>query len=412
MRFVEADDQLWALKALPHRVALRRVRRPAHAWRTATCRRCGPPASSAPRVTDEAVLVTRFLDGSWQYRRLLLRVPISQRAAPRPTARRRRRPGRRTAPQRHPLGRRLAGQRAVQPGRPGDRGLAGGCGDRRDPPGLSDGQRQLDLDILTENLTGGLLDVAARRGELPAALDQIIAEVDGIAERYRQLWDAAPRRARRRPERRAARSKPGCGGSTSSASPLTRCASAVTTTRATTGRLSVCVAGRRFHCEQLPGPHRARRQRGAGHDPPQRPAGPPGRRAGSRTIPPPSGGGVTECSSPASSGPTRAVGHRGDPIQAYCDLLEVRWLLSEQAGADVGDGVALDALARAFGAGRFRRPPGLRRPPHRRDARTAHRRPHRRRKRLIGRRSDRTVRLDRAAHRDRPPMGERDRPNG
>jgi hypothetical protein len=31
-------------------------------------------------------------------------------------------------------------------------------------------------------------------------------------------------------------------------------------------------------------------------------------------------------------------------VQAYCDLLEVRWLLSEQAGADVGDAVALDAL--------------------------------------------------------------------
>ena len=35
----------------------------------------------------------------------------------------------------------------------------------------------------------------------------------------------------------------------------------------------------------------------------------------------------------------------GDPIQAYCDLLEVRWLLSERAGRDVGDGPALEALA-------------------------------------------------------------------
>ena len=34
----------------------------------------------------------------------------------------------------------------------------------------------------------------------------------------------------------------------------------------------------------------------------------------------------------------------GDPIQAYCDLLEVRWLLSEQAGADVGDDAAIAAL--------------------------------------------------------------------
>ena len=40
-----------------------------------------------------------------------------------------------------------------------------------------------------------------------------------------------------------------------------------------------------------------------------------------------------------------AVGGRGDPIQAYCDLLEVRWLLSEEAGHDVGDDAALDVIA-------------------------------------------------------------------
>ena len=42
---------------------------------------------------------------------------------------------------------------------------------------------------------------------------------------------------------------------------------------------------------------------------------------------------------------TRRSGGIGDPVQAYCDLLEVRWLLSEEAGRDVGDGAALDALA-------------------------------------------------------------------
>jgi hypothetical protein len=41
-----------------------------------------------------------------------------------------------------------------------------------------------------------------------------------------------------------------------------------------------------------------------------------------------------------------AVGGVGDPVQAYCDLLEVRWLLSERAGHDVGDELALEALAR------------------------------------------------------------------
>jgi hypothetical protein len=40
------------------------------------------------------------------------------------------------------------------------------------------------------------------------------------------------------------------------------------------------------------------------------------------------------------------VNRKGTPIQAYCDLLEVRWLLSEQAGHDVGTNKALAALAR------------------------------------------------------------------
>ena len=39
------------------------------------------------------------------------------------------------------------------------------------------------------------------------------------------------------------------------------------------------------------------------------------------------------------------VGYRGTAIQAYCDLLEVRWLLSEKAGRDVGTNKALAALA-------------------------------------------------------------------
>jgi hypothetical protein len=34
-----------------------------------------------------------------------------------------------------------------------------------------------------------------------------------------------------------------------------------------------------------------------------------------------------------------------DVVQDYCDLLEVRWLLSEHAGCDVGDDTAVRALA-------------------------------------------------------------------
>ncbi len=39
------------------------------------------------------------------------------------------------------------------------------------------------------------------------------------------------------------------------------------------------------------------------------------------------------------------IHNTGTPIQAYCDMLEVRWLLSEQAGHDVGTNKALAALA-------------------------------------------------------------------
>jgi hypothetical protein len=41
-----------------------------------------------------------------------------------------------------------------------------------------------------------------------------------------------------------------------------------------------------------------------------------------------------------------AAGGIGDPVQAYCDMVEVRWLLSDQAGQDVGDAPALEALSR------------------------------------------------------------------
>ena len=40
-----------------------------------------------------------------------------------------------------------------------------------------------------------------------------------------------------------------------------------------------------------------------------------------------------------------ALGEDIDPVQAYCDLLEVRWLLSEQAGHDVGNAATLASMA-------------------------------------------------------------------
>jgi hypothetical protein len=53
----------------------------------------------------------------------------------------------------------------------------------------------------------------------------------------------------------------------------------------------------------------------------------------------------TDVFEPGMAKAAAALGDVADPIQAYCDLLEVRWLLSEQEGRDVGEEAALSALA-------------------------------------------------------------------
>ena len=47
----------------------------------------------------------------------------------------------------------------------------------------------MDLDILVENVAGGLLDLAARMEEPPEVFDQLVEEVEGVRRRYRELWD-------------------------------------------------------------------------------------------------------------------------------------------------------------------------------------------------------------------------------
>jgi hypothetical protein len=68
VRFVEADGRLWALKALPRRIALREydALRRLEDRSLPAVRAAGVVVQPGP---DETVLVTEFLDGSWQYRR-------------------------------------------------------------------------------------------------------------------------------------------------------------------------------------------------------------------------------------------------------------------------------------------------------------------------------------------------------
>jgi hypothetical protein len=74
VRFVESDGRMWAIKELPERVASRS---------TPSCAssevRELPAVKAAGLVhqpeSGNALLVTRYLDRSWQFRRLLIRLP-------------------------------------------------------------------------------------------------------------------------------------------------------------------------------------------------------------------------------------------------------------------------------------------------------------------------------------------------
>src|SRR5690606_24723827 len=109
---------------------------------------------------------------------------------------------------------------------------------------------------------------------------------------------------------------------------------------------TVCVAGRRFHREQLRALTGLDVSEGqatsflndlrahlATH------GAVPGERGAARRW-------LTDGVEPGTARAHGALGGRGDPLRADCALVEVRWLLREQAGQDVGDDAALAALAR------------------------------------------------------------------
>ncbi|MCG7597813.1 DUF4032 domain-containing protein [Mycobacterium sp. C3-094] len=346
VRFVECDGELWALKELPPRIAGREYD---------ALRELEDMGLNAVRPAglvfqpdfDTAILLTRYLTGSWQYRRMFMRLPPD---APKHRAR-------------------LFDAMAtllVELHRHGvfwgDCSLANTLFSRDGQvlqaflvdaetseihPTLSNGQRAQDIDITVENVAAGLLDVAAWLGR-PELEPGFIAEALAIRERYEQLWEllhAAPTFGfadRYRVEGTIRKlNELGFAVDEVSLQPVTSGADEL--------RLHVAVGDRRYHATQLQrltgldvGEGQARILLGdlhayqgqlcqeAGHDVDERTAGQLW---------------VMEVATPTMHRAHAAVGRTGTPIQAYCDLLEVRWLLSERAGHDVGTERALQALA-------------------------------------------------------------------
>jgi Domain of unknown function (DUF4032)/Lipopolysaccharide kinase (Kdo/WaaP) family len=347
VRFVETDGELWALKELPERIAGKE-----YAVLRDLERRSLPAVRPAGLVIQphdgNAILVTRYLQRSWQYRRLLMRIPPDMSA------------------HRERLLDAMASL-LVDLHRNGvfwgDCSLANTLFSRDGQvlqawlvdaetseihPRLSDGQRRHDIDIMVENVAGGMIDLAVRLDQPPESYDALIDEAASVATRYQALWDVLYAEPTFSFDDRYQ-----VEGQIRRLHELGFAVDEVTLQPAGDGdgtlRLRVAVAARRFHATQLHDltgldvgegqarillgdlrAYQARLQQETRTDVPDQVAG---RRW------------LAEVLTPGMERAHRAVGELGEPIQAYCDFLEVRWLLSEQAGRDVGDEAALDALA-------------------------------------------------------------------
>ena len=343
VRFLVVDGVLIALKEEPSNVAereyavlghLERVRLPAVT-----------PLGVAHQLagTENAILVTEYLASSLQFRRLLARFPLGPGA----------------------YRDRLLDAMAwllVDLHRGGvfwgDCSLANTLfrrdGDRIQAflvdaetsevhPELSDGQRAYDLEILVENVGYGLADVALLQGR-PEDLDDAVEAAENVRERYEAIW----RELHLEPSLPAG-DRHAIRGRLRRLNELGFAVDEIEVVPADGGskiRLRVTTSNREFHAhelERLTGiralegqarlllndmrEHMAWLRLRSGRTTPEE----VGARRWRRHVLEPS----LRLLRPA-------IGNR-DPIQAYCDVLEHKWLLSERAGRDVGLKAAIDA---------------------------------------------------------------------
>lgn len=336
VRFVRIGSLLYALKEEPLAVAQREYEVLRH-LETAELPAVVPIGLAEAPERDSAILVTEFLAHSLQYRRLLMRLPSGSVA----------------------YRDRLLDAMAsllVDLHRHGvywgDCSLANTLfrrdGDKIQAylvdaetsevhPGLSDGQRGYDLEVLVENVAFGLADLAALHGRSDD-LEDAIAAAEGVRTRYRRLWDelhavhelhvddrfAVGARVRRLNELGFAIDEialePGAGEGRL--------------------RLRVAVATRRFHTRELErqtglvtleGQARIlmndlREYRAWLEWFERRPID---RMTAARRW-------LRDVYGPTLARLGPAVGPERDLVQTYCDVLEHKWLLSERAGRDIG----------------------------------------------------------------------------
>jgi hypothetical protein len=213
-------------------------------------------------------------------------------------------------------------------------------------PTLSDGQRAYDLDILVENVAFGLADLGAMQGR-DDAFDDAVEAAETVRSRYTAVWEelnlvpeVAPgdRHAIRARIRRL--NELGFAIDEVSLEPTSSTADAV--------RLRVAVANRRFHAHRLQKLTGLVALEGQArlllNDIREYQAWLEASTRMTITTEIAAERWLAEVLQPAMAALVPAIGPLRDALQAYCDVLEQKWLLSEAAGHDVG----LDAAMAAY----------------------------------------------------------------
>jgi Domain of unknown function (DUF4032)/Lipopolysaccharide kinase (Kdo/WaaP) family len=342
VRFLQIDGSMVALKEEPIDVAEREYEVLTH------LERVGLPAVAplgiAAAPSETGILVTEYLRHSLQFRRLLTRFPLG--------------PG--------PYRDRLLDAMAwllVDLHRGGvfwgDCSLANTLfrrdGDRIQAflvdaetgevhPSLSDGQRAYDLEVLVENVGYGLADVAMLQRR-PQDLDDAAAAAEGVRVRYRAIWDEL----HLEPELPAG-DRHAIRGHLRRLNELGFAVDEIEVVPAATGstvRLRVATTNRDFHAHELERRTGIRALEGQArlllND--LREYGvwlevQGGKALDEHTV---ARRWRSEVLDPALARLRPAIGPGRDPMQAYCDVLEHKWLLSERAGMDVGLEAAMAA---------------------------------------------------------------------
>jgi hypothetical protein len=214
---------------------------------------------------------------------------------------------------------------------------------------LSVGQRQLDVAILEENVTGDLLDVAAMlgTGHADAALDHTGAEIRG---RYERLWSEVTREELLSPSESWR-----IHDRIRNLNALGFTVGEVKLEAIGDGsrlRMRTIVTDRDYHrnlLHALTGLNAEDRQAALMVNEMQELCATMARTE-NRSIPLTVAAyrWLTERYQPAAKTLAPLVGRRGEPAELYCQMLEHKWYLSEQAKHDVGFQKALDDYLQRF----------------------------------------------------------------